>query len=246
METNQDPKAGSSTPQTTKTIPSRSNGKTLEQIENEERKSQNVSPFSGEMSANGGQRGSGGSSDVSPNRGRLDFDHCVQFLNQKGQEQFGQHFAIHPADYEIIFKLLVYAIKDQTHAAKFNINLHKGILLSGPVGCGKTTLMTLTNHFYPQQHRFVMKSCREISFEFIKDGYETIQKYTHLSYRKNAQENTVKAYCFDDLGVENSLKYFGNECNVMAEILLSRYDLFVQRKMFTHITTNLSASRQQS
>ena len=242
METNQDPKAGSSTPQTTKTIPSRSNGKTLEQIENEERKSQNVSPFSGEMSANGGQRGSGGSSDVSPNRGRLDFDHCVQFLNQKGQEQFGQHFAIHPADYEIIFKLLVYAIKDQTHAAKFNINLHKGILLSGPVGCGKTTLMTLTNHFYPQQHRFVMKSCREISFEFIKDGYETIQKYTHLSYRKNAQENTVKAYCFDDLGVENSLKYFGNECNVMAEILLSRYDLFVQRKMFTHITTNLSAT----
>jgi len=28
----------------------------------------------------------------------------------------------------------------------------------------------------------------------------------------------------------------------MAEILLSRYDLFVQKKMLTHITTNLSAS----
>lgn len=234
METNQNQEADNSTPQTTKTIPSRSNGKTIEEIEQE--MSQNVSPFSGEMSA--GQRGVG-QGEVKKG---LDFDHCVQFLNKKGQEQFGQHFAIHPADYEIIFKLLVYAIKDQTHAAKFNINLQKGILLSGPVGCGKTTLMTLTNHFYPQQHRFVMKSCREISFEFIKDGYETIQKYTHLSYRKNAQENIVKAYCFDDLGAENNLKYFGNECNVMAEILLSRYDHFVQRKMTTHITTNLSAT----
>ena len=143
---------------------------------------------------------------------------------------------------EIIFKLLVYAIKDQKHADKFNINLHKGILLSGPVGCGKTTLMTLINNFQTPAKRYVMKSCREISFEFIKDGYETIHKYTHLSYRKNSQENIPKAYCFDDLGVENSLKYFGNECNVMAEILLSRYDLFVQRKMSTHITTNLGAT----
>jgi hypothetical protein len=44
------------------------------------------------------------------------------------------------------------------------------------------------------------------------------------------------------LGVEGSLKYFGNECNVMAEILLSRYDLFVSQKIMTHITTNLTAS----
>jgi hypothetical protein len=28
----------------------------------------------------------------------------------------------------------------------------------------------------------------------------------------------------------------------MAEILLSRYDLFVSRKLVTHLTTNLSAS----
>jgi hypothetical protein len=49
-------------------------------------------------------------------------------------------------------------------------------------------------------------------------------------------------YCFDDLGTENNLKLYGNECNVMAEILLSRYDLFVSRKLITHLTTNLSAS----
>jgi DNA replication protein DnaC len=53
---------------------------------------------------------------------------------------------------------------------------------------------------------------------------------------------TPKTICFDDLGTENNLKYFGNECNIIAEILLSRYDLFINKKIITHITTNLSAT----
>ncbi|MCB0746182.1 MAG: ATPase, partial [Ignavibacteriae bacterium] len=35
--------------------------------------------------------------------------------------------------------------------------------------------------------------------------------------------------------------HFGKDCNVMGEILLSRYDLFLQRKIRTHATTNLNA-----
>ena len=42
--------------------------------------------------------------------------------------------------------------------------------------------------------------------------------------------------------VENNLKYYRNDCNVMAEILLSRYDLFISRHMITHITTNLNST----
>ena len=42
--------------------------------------------------------------------------------------------------------------------------------------------------------------------------------------------------------MEKNIKYYGNECNVMAEIILSRYDLFISKKTLTHITTNLSAS----
>ncbi len=49
-------------------------------------------------------------------------------------------------------------------------------------------------------------------------------------------------YCFDDLGSENNTKYFGNDCNVMAEILLSQYDRFITHGTQTHITTNLSAT----
>lgn len=133
-------------------------------------------------------------------------------------------------------------LQDQEAALKFNINLHKGLLLSGPIGSGKTTLMTLINQFQIPQNRFILKPARDISFEFIQDGYETIHSYSKKSFYTKGNQYHPKTYCFDDLGTEKNLKYFGNECNIMAEILLSRYDLFIQKQMITHLTTNLSAT----
>lgn len=170
----------------------------------------------------------------------FDFSKCLAFMEEKGKELFGPNFLIRPEDHELIFKLLVYVIRDQETVQNLNLslnlslNLNKGIMLTGPVGCGKTCLMTLIHFFMPQHETFRMKSCREISFEFIAKGFEVIHKYSTGESRK--------AYCFDDLGTEQNLKYYGNECNVMAEILLNRYDQFIAHGTITHITTNLSAS----
>ena len=129
-------------------------------------------------------------------------------------------------------------MKDEATCFQYNIKLNKGILLSGPVGCGKTTLMNLMKYLTPSEHKFFVKPCRDISFEFIHDGYQIIHKYS----KGKLYESEPKTICFDDLGTENNLKYYGNECNVMAEILLSRYDIFTTKKIQTHVTTNLSAS----
>lgn len=166
------------------------------------------------------------------------YDDAIQWLEKKGKEQYGQHFKIYEEDKALLRRLLCYFFKDTQTAIQLNINLNKGILLTGPVGCGKTTLISLMRFFEPTQNRFIVKSCRDVSFEFIKDGYDTVHKYSNRSF----QNHEPKIYCFDDLGTENNLKYFGNECNIMAEVLLSRYDLFITRKLVTHITTNLSAS----
>ena len=167
-----------------------------------------------------------------------DFGKCLTFLETKGKQQYGKDFSIHQEDRQIIFKLLIYFIRDEETAAKLNLNLNKGILLSGPVGCGKTALMSLMRSAAIQERKYFLKPSREISFEFIKDGYDVIQKYSS----GNRLNTATKNYCIDDLGTETNLKYYGNECNVMAEILLSRYDLFINKKIITHITTNLSAS----
>jgi hypothetical protein len=168
----------------------------------------------------------------------FDFTKYLSFLQAKGKELLNPNFTILPEDYEIIFKILVYFLKDTVNAGKYGINLRKGILLSGPIGCGKTSLMTLIKLSLPQPHRYIVKSCRDITFEFFQDGYPVIRKYSTQSFNKDIP----RTYCFDDLGTENTLKYYGNDCNVMAEILLSRYDLFVAKRMLTHITTNLNST----
>jgi DNA replication protein DnaC len=167
----------------------------------------------------------------------IDFDWCVRFLEKHGRERYGASFRIHDEDHEVIYTLLVYFLGREHEAASLCIDLNKGILISGPIGCGKTRLMELMNLAAGPGRRFTLKPCREVSFEFIDEGYAVINRYSRLSY-------TVKGprtYCLDDLGTEQTLKYYGNECNVIGEILLSRYDHFFHSHMVTHITTNLSA-----
>jgi DNA replication protein DnaC len=164
---------------------------------------------------------------------QYNYEEVILWLEKKGIENYGNHFKILETDYPIIFKLIAYFLKDELKCLEYGIDLNRGIMLSGPVGCGKTSLMNLMKQLTPVAYKFSIKPCRDISFEFIKEGYEIIHKHSKTS---------PKTICFDDLGTENNLKYFGNECNVMAEILLSRYDLFTSRKLQTHITTNLSAS----
>lgn len=166
------------------------------------------------------------------------YQEIIMWIEQKGIELYGTHFKILETDYPIIYKLIAYFLKDEVTCFQYNINLNKGILLSGPIGCGKTSIMNIMKYLTPTEHKFFVKPCRDISFEFIQDGYQIIHKYS----KGKLYEYEPKTICFDDLGTESNLKYYGNECNVMAEILLSRYDVYIAKRIQTHITTNLSAS----
>ncbi|MBX3165130.1 MAG: ATPase [Bacteroidetes bacterium] len=172
-----------------------------------------------------------------------DYSKVFAYLEKKGKEDFGNHFALHSSDLPLIRKLLAYFLKDEFTCEQENISLKKGIMLSGTIGCGKTTLMYLMKYFNDSsQQIYLVKPCRDVSFEFIQHGYEVILRYSKQSFYRNGTNCIPKHICFDDLGIENNLKYYGNECNVMAEILLSRYDCFISSHLITHLTTNLSAS----
>ncbi len=159
-----------------------------------------------------------------------DFDKMLIYLNAKGKLLFGKKFRIFEEDREILFKLCNYYIKDEENCKKLGIDIHKGILLSGPVGCGKTSLMKLLRHIVPHQKPYEVIPTRNITFAFNNIGYKTIEDYGDKRF-----------YCFDDLGVEPTGRHFGKDCNVLGEILLSRYDLFLNHKIMTHSTTNLNA-----
>lgn len=147
-----------------------------------------------------------------------DFNNTLDYLEIKGKQLFGQHFKLYNEDYETIYKLMIYTIRDKKSCESRDINLNKGILLTGPVGCGKTTLMQLMPYIAPHLQGYNMYPTRNIVLSFNAGGYDIINTY---SIRRTC--------CFDDLGAEPTGKYYGQDCNVMAEIITSRYDLTQQR-----------------
>lgn len=159
-----------------------------------------------------------------------DFNKILIYLDAKGKLIFGKKFKIYEEDEVILYKLCVYFIRDFEACKKLEIDPNKGILLSGPVGCGKTSLMKLLRYIVPHLKSYEVIPARNITFTFNNIGYKTIEEYGNSSF-----------YCFDDLGVETTGRHFGKDCNVMGEILLSRYDLFLKSKIKTHATTNLNA-----
>jgi DNA replication protein DnaC len=159
-----------------------------------------------------------------------DFDKILIYLNAKGKLLFGKHFKIYEEDCGTIWKLANYFVKDYANCEKHSIDPEKGILLSGPVGCGKTSLMKLLKYLVPHQRPYSVIPCRNIAFAFNHLGYKTIDDY-----------GNSQSFCFDDLGVEPIGRHYGKDCNVMGEILLSRHELFLSHRIKTHATTNLNA-----
>ena len=159
-----------------------------------------------------------------------DFEKILIYLDAKGKMLFDKDFKIYDEDHSIILKLCHYFIKDKENCEKNDIDIDKGILLSGPVGCGKTSLMLLLKHIVPLQKPYILIPSRNIVFGFNHIGYKTIEDYGSRQF-----------FCFDDLGVEPIGRHYGKDCNVMGEILLSRHELFIDHKIKTHATTNLNA-----
>lgn len=111
----------------------------------------------------------------------------------------------------------------------------KGLLLAGPVGCGKTTLLRLFMR-NPTQN-FGVVSTRTVASAYKNKEKDTPGLEPYLTAHHSG------GVVFDDLGTEpTNVVNYGTSCNAMAEVLLARYDEFQAGRLpgrYTHLTTNL-------
>lgn len=129
-----------------------------------------------------------------------------------------------------------------------DLDPNKGLALLGNVGVGKTHLMGF--FFQNQVQSYVMANCRKIEGLWVeeaslkdKPAQGVISRYSgpiHGAVNSNPFGHLQLGICFDDLGTETSpSKAYGEEKNVLAEILMNRYEAMPFSQ--THVTTNLSA-----
>jgi len=169
----------------------------------------------------------------------LDFDALKNKITVNNPE-----FIIDDNNREIFELLCQYFSNDPGFELDGRYSFKKGILLFGPIGCGKTYLMRLlgVNSFRP----YTMIACRSIADTYSKQGADTLYQYSEmqLAYKHQNYGHTHTGRCFDDLGTEDVKKNYGNEVNVMQDIIYKIYDNRLLGNF--HLTTNLTGDEINS
>lgn len=156
-------------------------------------------------------------------------------------------FELNEQNEKIYHALALYFANDpEFEALDPHWKLDKGLLIAGNIGVGKSVMMRLFARNKRQCYELI--SCRKIADQFATTGHEALEFYTQpkRAFFEDPQTYFQRqiGYCFDDLGTENEKKNYGNQVNVMADIILNRYDRkFEYPWCQTHITTNLSADQ---
>lgn len=161
-----------------------------------------------------------------------------KFTAEEIYQYFKMQYVVDEVNEKVVTQIAFYFSGD----SRFDGDLNKGLILFGGVGVGKTSLMTFFQRNQIFSYRVI--SAREVETEFAQIGDVAIDKFSiNREIPSNASPfgHKVIGYCFDDIGTEANSKHFGKEKNVIAELILNRYDRHLDRRS-THITTNLSVT----
>lgn len=152
--------------------------------------------------------------------------------------QRGKNVCIDDNNRGVIVQMVKWFIGDPS----CELDLQKGILLTGPVGTGKTylfnTMQALTMSARIEARHFRMARCVDVA-ELVRS--QNADQKTAAKAASRLEKMHHGHWCFDDIGHEpNSVKVWGDERHVMEPILSRRYNAYVAGHCITHATTNLS------
>lgn len=153
------------------------------------------------------------------------------------------------AQSEKVFSLLCRYFTNDPDFEKSGFKLNKGILLTGPVGVGKTELLRLFQKNKRQCYHLI--SVYDIEASCQKNGVEFFQTYIGMvpGWGKTVnhffQPNV--GWAFDDIGRESVVFDFGNKSDIVSKIIQTRY-MSKERVPFSslHLTTNLTPAEIES
>lgn len=161
------------------------------------------------------------------------------------KEQFYQMFEINEGaefqetefNKDILHTLCLYFSKDKRfEELKKSYSLDKGIILQGPIGACKTSML---KSFQQIGFRgFGIESCRQIESLYDEQGFGAVEKYGTLRIDPYKREC---GWLLDDLGWEEDGKHYGKSANVLERIFEVIESKRVWRAML--LTTNYGVDK---
>lgn len=144
---------------------------------------------------------------------------------------------------EQVFTLLCQYFANDPQFEKSGYSLKKGLLLSGPVGVGKTELLRLfcqnkTNSFHLISVYEIEEACKSRGVDFFKTYTGYVPGWGGTE--KHFYQNNI-GWAFDDVGRESVVFDFGNKSDIISKLIQVRY-LNKEKIPFNtlHMTTNLT------
>lgn len=153
----------------------------------------------------------------------------IEIFGNLGSQIIGKEYIIDERNISLINNLLLYI-----HNQPGEYDLNKGLFVHGNIGSGKTLLMrTLATY---SQGIINGKQFRMVPTMMIYDGYEMEGREFMINlYKGNL--------CVDDLDEFNrEIGHYNNRAKPILDLLMRRYNEWIERGILTHITTNLNSS----
>jgi len=144
----------------------------------------------------------------------------IPFENVKGETEIKSGYIIDEENREPMRKIF-----ETIEGGKF------GCLVSGSTGSGKSIIFeALHRVLHPKSPlRFKIEQAQDVVHDYNIYGSEILNQF---SVNRN--------YVIDDIGIETDGKFYGKECNVIADLINVRYNIYKTYGAVTHFTTNLN------
>lgn len=119
---------------------------------------------------------------------------------------------------------------------------HKGIFFHGNCGTGKSLFFEVLEEIYKQHP---IPACRIKTVHTIELTDKVISELSRPNQFAANDMSIYEKYStgsihFEDLGAERKLNHFGNNIDIMSDLIQLRYNKSRRTNCKTHISTNLS------
>lgn len=158
------------------------------------------------------------------------FSSGVDLIKHCGNELYGSMFSLDDPELFEKYKKTYNFLESNSIGKK-----GKGLLVIGNVGAGKSAMMRVMQMaFKDTKSRF-----KWVSALHLKDLSE---QFTTMEIKKMYGFDLKMDLYIDDIGINNDVKRYGTVVNIISEIIMERYELFVSSGIKTHLSSNLKPS----